>query len=103
MSEKITQNSSFTSVDVVGTIKVLSEMIKENLVSGYKVKLDGIVVFGALITSEGVKNEKELDPKKVKFSKVTFKSDNKLTKDLKNMKYTHKRPLPKGIVTKRKG
>ncbi|MDD2487990.1 MAG: HU family DNA-binding protein [Bacteroidales bacterium] len=103
MAEKITQNSSFTSADVVGTINALSRMIKENLASGYKVKLDGIGVLGVSLTSKGVETEKELDPKKVRFSRVTFKADNKLVRELKEIKFTRERPLPKGIVIKSKG
>ena len=101
LADLLAYRSSLTPGDIYSTLIGLSALTKEMLRDGYKVKLDGIGVFGVAITSKGFSTEKELDPKKVKFSKVSYRADKALVQELKTMKYVKELPPPKGYVSKR--
>ncbi|MDD2489050.1 MAG: hypothetical protein PHD62_06265 [Bacteroidales bacterium] len=101
MADLLAYRSSLTPGDTYSTLIGLSALTKEMLRDGYKVKLDGIGVFGVAITCKGFSTEKELDPKKVKFSKVSYRADKALVQELKTMKYIKELPPPKGYVSKR--
>jgi hypothetical protein len=65
------------------------------------VKLKGIGVFGVWVTSKGYYKPKDINPKKVRASKVTFRPDRGLVKSIKEMKFDNMPKLPKGLVTKK--
>ena len=102
MAEIITQNTSLTGAVVVGAVNAVSKVIKDSLASGFKVKLDGIGIFGVSLSSEGAEKESDLNPKKVFFKKVTYKADSKLVRALRDMKYVKEKSAPKGAVTSKK-
>jgi len=96
-SRSITKEST-----IVPVLMELSKVITEGLCNGYHVKLDGIGIFGISITSKGFDNPANITPKEVKFSKLTFRPDPKIVKELKQMHYEKEPPLPKNIITKQK-
>lgn len=100
LAKEICDSCSLTEGDVVGAISALSSILLEKLLQGESVKLNGIGTFGVWVTSEGYDNPKDINPKKVKATKVTFKADRKLTKAIREMKFDNMPPLPKGFVTK---
>ncbi|MBP1646162.1 MAG: hypothetical protein H6Q16_1737 [Bacteroidetes bacterium] len=100
LSERISGACSLTQGDVLGCLKALSIEIKLSLLEGSNVKLDGIGTFGIGVTSEGVDDPKKINPKKVKATKVTYIADKKLTREIKEMKFTAEPKVPKGIVVK---
>lgn len=100
LAEEICQRSSLTEGDVLGVISALSGLMLEKLLQGESVKIKGIGTFGIWVTSEGFDDPKDINPKKVKATKVTFKADRKLTKAIKEMKFDNMPKPPKGLVTK---
>lgn len=100
LSEKISGACSLTPADVLGCLRALSDEIKTSLTSGSNVKLDGIGTFGVGVTSDGFDDPKKINPKKVRATKVTYIADKKLTREIKEMKFTNEPKIPKGIVVK---
>lgn len=100
LAERISGASSLTPADVLGCLRALSDEIKTSLNGGYNVKLDGIGTFGVGVTSEGFDDPKKINPKKVKATKVTYIADKKLTREIKEMKFTAEPKVPKGAVIK---
>lgn len=100
LAERISGASSLTPADVLGCLRALSDEIKTSLNGGYNVKLDGIGTFGVGVTSEGFDDPKKINPKKVKATKVTYIADKKLTREIKEMKFTAEPKAPKGLVVK---
>lgn len=100
LAERISGASSLTPADVLGCLRALSDEIKTSLNGGYNVKLDGIGTFGVGVTSEGFDDPKKINPKKVKATKVTYIADKKLTREIKEMKFTAEPKVPKGLVVK---
>lgn len=100
LAERISGASSLTPADVLGCLRALSDEIKTSLNEGCNVKLDGIGTFGVGVTSEGVDDPKKINPKKVKATKVTYIADKKLTREIKEMKFTAEPKAPKGLVVK---
>ena len=90
----ISQAASLTEGDVIGALRLFSDIIKTKLKMGYNVKLNGIGTFSVSLTSEACDSEKECKPNKVKAGKITFKADNVLRKELDSLKFyktvTHK-------------
>ncbi len=100
LSERISGACSLTQGDVLGCLKALSIEIKLSLLEGCNIKLDGIGTFGVGVTSEGFDDPKNINPKKVKATKITYKADRKLARDIKEMKFTAEPKIPKGAVVK---
>ncbi|NCC17465.1 MAG: hypothetical protein EOM29_00820 [Bacteroidia bacterium] len=101
LAEEIAEMSSLTQGDVLSAISALSSRINAHLKKGASVKLKGIGVFGIWLTSEGYDNPKDINPKKVRASKVTFRPDRGLVKSIKEMKFDNMPKLPKGLVAKK--
>lgn len=100
LAERISGASSLTPADVLSCLRALSDEIKTSLNEGCNVKLDGIGTFGVGVTSEGFDDPKKINPKKVKATKVTYIADKKLTREIKEMKFTAEPKAPKGLVVK---
>lgn len=99
-AEEISSRSSLTPGDVLGAISAISDLLKEKITTGNSVKLKGIGSFGMWVTSDGYENPKDINPKKVRATKITYKADPKLTQAIKEMKFDNMRKPPKGLVTK---
>lgn len=101
LAREVSEMSSFTESDVLGMINALSNRLEFHLKQGSSVNLKKIGVFGVWITSEGFDSPKEINPKKVKASKITFKAARTLTRSIKEMKFDNMPKIPKGLVTKK--
>ncbi|MFA5541210.1 MAG: HU family DNA-binding protein [Bacteroidales bacterium] len=97
---EVSEMSSFSEPDVLGMVAALSNRIEYHLMQGENVNLKKIGVFGVWVTSEGYDDPKDINPKKVKATKVTFKAARSLTRAIKEMKFDNMRKPPKGLVTK---
>lgn len=102
LAKDISQRSAVKESSVIAVLMELSDSLLDSLITGNNVKFSGIGVFGVAITSEGFDTEKQVDARKVKFTKLTFRPDKKLVEKLKEMKFEKVAPPPKGYVTKRK-
>lgn len=85
---------------VIPVLMELSKVMKNKLSDGYNIKFEGIGTFGIAITSQGCDNAKDISPKQVQYSKVTYRPDSDLVKTLKKTKYLKEPPIPKGYVSK---
>ena len=102
LAKRIAASSALTPGDVLSCLSSLSYEIQETLTLGDNVKVDGIGTFGVGITSEGVDDPKDLNPKMVKATKVTFKADRELTKAIKRMSFSHFPKFSNAIVSRKK-
>lgn len=104
LASEISARSAVKESSVLAVLMELSDCMAEKLCTGYKLKMDGIGSFGISITSPTVDNPDEINPKKIKFSKITYRPEPKLVKKLREIKYTKEPPPPKGYIprTKRK-
>ena len=102
LAKRIAESSSLTPGDVLSCISSITNEIQETLTLGDNIKLDGIGTFGVAITSEGVDDPKDLNPKMVKATKVTFKADRELTRLIKGMSFSHFPKFSNAIVSKKK-
>lgn len=100
LAERISSSCSLTQADVLGCLKALSIEMKLSFNQGSNIKLDGIGTFGIGISSEGFDDPKKIDPKKVKATKITYKADRKLSKEIKEMKFVAEQKPPKGYIAK---
>lgn len=101
LAREVSEMSSFTESDVLGMINAISNRLEFHLKQGSSVNLKKIGVFGVWLTSEGYDSPQEINPKKVKATKVTFKAARTLTRSIKEMKFDNMPKLPKGLVTKK--
>lgn len=83
---------------VIGVLNEFAELMGDKLCDGYNIKLEGIGTFGVAITSEGFDTQTRIDTNKIKFSKLTFRSDSKLVKKLKEIKFSQEPQKQKGFV-----
>ncbi|MBP1630517.1 MAG: DNA-binding protein [Bacteroidetes bacterium] len=87
---------------IVSVLIELSNIMRKRIVDGYNIKLDGIGTFGIAITSPSYDLPDEINIKEIKATKITFRSDNKLNKVLKSLKFRKMPPPPKGYVSRAK-
>ncbi|MDD3724405.1 MAG: hypothetical protein PHV83_02620 [Bacteroidales bacterium] len=102
LAKEISIRSAVKESSVVSVLMELSDSIGEKLTTGYSLKLKGIGVFSVALTSDGFDTEKEVEPRKVRFSKLCFRPDKKIIAKLKDMKFERTPRPPKGIVVKQR-
>lgn len=87
MARDISEASSLSKADVIGALRAFSEILEAKLKMGYNVKLDRIGTFSLSVTSDACDTEKECKPNKVRFKKIAFKADNRLRKEMGDVKF----------------
>jgi len=102
LAKRIAESSSLTPGDVLSCISAITNEIQETLTLGDNIKLDGIGTFGVAITSDGVDDPKDLNPKMVRATKVSFKADRELTRLIKGMSFSHFPKFSNAIISKKK-
>lgn len=100
IAKEISSKSIAKESAILAVLKELSIIMKNKLGDGYNLKLDGIGTFGVAITSLGYDKEENITPKRVKFSKMTYRADRDLVDVLQDMKFVKEPPAPKGAITK---
>lgn len=100
IAREISSGSIAKESTIIPVLMELSKVMKRKLSDGYNIKFEGIGTFGVAITSEGCDNAKDISPKKVKYSKVTYRPDSDLVKTIKDTKYKEEPPIPKGYVSR---
>ena len=100
LAKEIEQRSATKESMIVSTFIEISKLMAEKLSDGYNIKLDGIGVFGVAITSDGYDVAKDITPKQVRFSKMTFRPEKELVQTLKETRYYKEPPIPKGAVVR---
>ena len=83
--EEASSRSTYTSGDLKGAVRLLSDMLKEKLRDGYNVYLDGIGYFSVSLKSRPVEDKKELRSESVHFKNVNFRCCAGLKHELKTM------------------
>lgn len=82
------EETSLGAQDLLTVLELLPMAIERVISNGQSVNIKGLGYFSASVTSEGVHTVEELTPDKVIISRVAFRADQKLTKRLKDTKFT---------------
>lgn len=90
LAEYISDRCSLTAGDVLAAVSALSELIQEQLDSGYTVNLHNLGTFFISAGSEGFDSPEKCTPRQVKAQRVCFKADPCLRKSLKQIKFARK-------------
>ena len=98
IAKEISSKSIAKESAILAVLKELSIIMKNKLGDGYNLKLDGIGTFGVAITSDGYDVAKDITPKQVRFSKMTFRPEKELVQTLKETRYYKEPPIPQGAV-----
>lgn len=80
------RRSTYTRGDLEGAIRVIADLLAENLENGNNVYLDGIGYFSVSLRSRPVENKNELRSESVHFKNVNFRCCAKLRKKLRTIK-----------------
>lgn len=78
--------SSLSAGDVLSVLELLSGRIAENLKNGRTVNIRGLGTFFVGISSEGVSSPEECTADKVKVTRICYKADKELSKQVKRTK-----------------
>lgn len=79
------RRSTYTKGDLKGAIRVIADLLAENLEDGNNVNLDGIGYFSVSLWSRPVEDKKELRSESVHFKNVNFRCSVELRKRLNSM------------------
>ena len=101
LAQEISERSSLTQGDVYGSLSALSDVIKNHLLLGNSIKLDGIGTISLSITSEPSDEEDKVNARTLKVGKICFKADRELNEDVKNVSFVKERDAPKGYIPKK--
>ena len=78
MTEYIKEISSLSRGDVRSVLQSFVEKLKEQLIEGKHVNIDGLGVFSLSLRSQGEKLKKELSPKSIDSVHICFKANKEL-------------------------
>ncbi len=102
LAQEISERSSLTQGDVYGSLSALSDVIKNHLLLGNSIKLDGIGIISLSITSEASDEEDKVNARTVKVGKICFRADRELNEDVQAVSFVKERDTPKGYMPKTK-
>ena len=77
-------------------------MIKNHLLLGNSIKLDGIGTISLSITSEPSDEEDKVNARTIKVGKICFKADRELNEDVRAVSFVKEKDAPKGYIPKTK-
>ena len=101
LAQEISQRCSLTAGDIYGSLSALSDVLKNHLLLGNSIKLDGIGTISLSITSEPSDEEDTVNARTLKVGKICFKADRELNEDVKNVSFVKERDAPKGYIPKK--
>ncbi|WP_282036885.1 HU family DNA-binding protein [Saccharicrinis aurantiacus] len=93
--QHITKASSLTKAETRGVVISLVDYIKQALLDGESVKIDGLGTFFLRTQSEGKNTEKEVSFRDFKNTTIGFKTDAELRKDVARGAQFRKKPKNK--------
>ena len=97
LADEIAQRSTFSSGDVKGVVKALSEMLHYHLSEGETVDIDGIGNFSVTLkTLKGITDPKQSRAESIRFNNVVYRTSPELKHKLKTI------PLVRAVLPKRK-
>ena len=97
LADEIAQRSTFSSGDVKGVVKALSEMLHYHLSEGETVDIDGIGNFSVTLkTLKGITDPKQIRAESIRFNNVVYRTSPELKHKLKNIQ------LVRAVLPKRK-
>ena len=97
LADEIAQRSTFSSGDVKGVVKALSEMLHYHLSEGETVDIDGIGNFSVTLkTLKGITDPKQIRAESIRFNNVVYRTSPELKHKLKTI------PLVRAVLPKRK-
>ena len=102
LAQEISERSSLTAGDIYGSLSALSDVIKNHLLLGNSIKLDGIGIISLSITSEASDEEDKVNARTVKVGKICFRADRELNEDVQAVSFVKERDTPKGYMPKTK-
>ena len=102
LAQEISQRCSLTAGDIYGSLSALSDVIKNHLLLGNSIKLDGIGTISLSITSEPSDEEDKVNARTIKVGKICFKADRELNEDVRAVSFVKEKDAPKGYIPKTK-
>lgn len=87
LATQISGRSSLTAGDVANVLQNLAELLPEELTKGNSVQLGDFGTFRVSFSSEGVEQEKDFNPTKIKDIKIIFTPSTDFKKKLSDMKF----------------
>lgn len=102
LAQEISQRCSLTAGDIYGSLSALSDVIKNHLLLGNSIKLDGIGTISLSITSEPSDEEDKVNARTIKVGKICFKADRELNEDVRAVSFVKEKDAPKGYISKTK-
>ncbi len=101
LAQEISERSSLTQGDVYGSLSALSDVIKNHLLLGNSIKLDGIGIISLSITSEASDQEDKVNARTIKVGKICFRADRELDEEVQAVSFVKERDAPKGYIPKK--
>ena len=97
LADEIARRSTFSSGDVKGVVKALSEMLHYHLSEGETVDIDGIGNFSVTLkTPKDITDPKQIRAESIRFNNVVYRTSPELKHKLKTI------PLVRAVLPKRK-
>ena len=87
IAQRLSERSTLSPADIRATLIGLVDVMESYLHDGYSVKLDDLGVFRLSATSKGYATPEECTPHRVRASKLCFRADAQLKKNLKFVKF----------------
>lgn len=87
IARELAKCTTLSSADILATLVGLVEVMETYLYSGYSVKLNDLGVFRLSITSDGFTAPEKCMPHCVRVSKLCFRADPQIKKNLKYVKF----------------
>lgn len=82
IARRLSKISSLTTGDVLAVLELLPYAVGDALKNGRTVNIRGFGTFFSSLTSEGVETPEELTADKVRISRICYKADKQLKKDV---------------------
>lgn len=82
-------------------LSALSDVLKNHLLLGNSIKLDGIGIISLSITSDASDEEDKVNARTIKVGKVCFRADRELDEEVQAVSFVKERDAPKGYIPKK--
>lgn len=90
LARLLTKDTSLAPSDALSILNQLPDIIAELLRDGRRVNIEGLGSFFPAVTSTGTDTPEELTADKVELTRLSFKADARLTRELKKVKFVRK-------------